>query len=104
MPTESNKSIFKLIRSNKERIEPIETAGIYRINYIDETGKKGAYVCETKRKIIKTAREYQSDIKHERMNTALNTLSRRVNIKIDFKNLIKLANYNNTEYTLLRVG
>ena len=65
MPTESNKSIFKLIRSNKERIEPIETAGIYRINYIDEKGIKGANIGQSKEKTIERAGEHQLDVKHK---------------------------------------
>ena len=90
VPFEPNKSIFKLIRLDKEKINLIEIAGIHRIDYTDETGKEGAYTGQTKNKIIERAREYWSDLKHERMNTALAKLNRRVSLKVDFKNPVKL--------------
>ena len=49
VPLESNKSIFSLIRSDKEKINPRDTAGINRINYIDETGKEKANIGQTKK-------------------------------------------------------
>ena len=62
---EGNKSIFKIIRSDKEKFNPLETAGIYRIYHIDETGEEGDTLGGTKKKTIERAGETPIAIGHK---------------------------------------
>ena len=44
---------FQRLISNKDRVDIGETAGTYKLNYINETNEKGFYIGKTKRKIKK---------------------------------------------------
>ena len=46
-----NQSIYQRIRYDYCSINPLETAGIYRINYHQKGGGTGAYIRKTKLKI-----------------------------------------------------
>ena len=88
-------NIFQHVKSDRDPINPLDTADIYRIEYTDENSKKGYYIRVTKRKINERLKEYQCDLKNAKSNTAIARLALKQNIKIDFKNAKKISNYNN---------
>ena len=83
-------------------IDPLETAGIYRINYHRGGGGTGAYISKTKRKIKERIAEHKRDIKLNKETTALAKLNRIEDIEIDFTHIKKLSNYENHNYALKR--
>lgn len=38
VPIKPNPNLFRLLRNEKSKIEPIETAGIYQLNLTDSNG------------------------------------------------------------------
>ena len=84
VPIKPNPSVFQRLRSNKDRIEINETAGIYRLNFINENNEKGCYIGKTKHKIKKRVTEHERDMRLNKGNTAIAQLNQKTNIKIDF--------------------
>ena len=97
-----NPSVFQRLRSDKDRIEINETAGIYRLNFINENNEKGCYIGKTKHKIKKRISEHERDIRLNKGNTVIAQISQRENIKINFKTPQKIANYVNENLSLKR--
>ena len=62
----------------------------------------GCYIGQTKRKISKRIEEHKRDIKLNKDSTALAQLNKKTEIKIDFENTKKLANYTNQSCALYR--
>lgn len=54
---------FQIIRSDIEKINYLQTSGIYRINFVNNEGYKGSYIGMTKRKIDDRIKEHKRDIK-----------------------------------------
>ena len=59
------------IKDNHNSVDPLETAGIYQINYRREGGRTGAYIGKIKRKIKECIVEHKRDIKLNKETTAL---------------------------------
>ena len=95
-----NKSICQRISDDRDRINPLETAGIYPINYSKEEGVTRAYIRKTKRKIKQCIAEHKRDIILNKETTALAKLNRKDDIEIDFTHIKKLSNYENHNYAL----
>ena len=55
IPVKPNKNIYQRIRDDRNSVDPLETADIYRINYRREERETGAYIGKTKRKITETS-------------------------------------------------
>ena len=91
-------NIFHYIKSDRDPINPLDTAGVYRIKYKDENSKKDYYIGVTKQKIYERSKEHLSDIKNAKNNTAIARLALNENIKIDFNKTKKLSIYNNRTY------
>ena len=53
---------FQRLISNKDRVDIGETAGTYKLNYINETNEKGFYIGKTKRTIKKKELKSMKDI------------------------------------------
>ena len=70
--------LFQRLRSEKVKIEIDETAGIYRLNFINENNEKGLL------KIKKRVTEHERDMRLNKGNTAIAQLNQKTNIKIDF--------------------
>ena len=50
IPIKPNPNILQRIRNDRDSINPLETAGIYKIEYEKEGEEKGSYIGMTKRK------------------------------------------------------
>ena len=61
VPIKPCPNIFQHIKSDRDLVNPLDTAGIYRIEYTDENNKKYYYVGVTKRKINERLKEHQSN-------------------------------------------
>ena len=48
----------------KNLIDPLDVAGVYRIEHKDENRDKGYYIGVTKRKINEIIKEHQGDVQH----------------------------------------
>ena len=51
IPIRPNRNIFQRIRKDQDSINPLETSGIYKIDFINKNDKAGSYIGMTKRKI-----------------------------------------------------
>ena len=92
-PIKPNPNIFQWIRNDRDPINPLETSGTYKIEYEKEAGKRGSCIGMSKRKIKNRIKKHQNDIKFEKFNVALAQFHKKKMIKIDFKNVRKIAQY-----------
>ena len=84
IPIKPNSNIFQQIRKDRDSINPLETSGIYKLEFINENNKTGSYIGMTKRKIKDRIKEHPSDISHNRQTPALAQLNTKKKIKIYF--------------------
>ena len=85
VPIKSSPNIFQHIKSDRDPVNPLDAADIYRIDYTDENNKKGYYIGVTKRKIKERLKEHQNDIKNSKSDTGIARLALNQNIKTNFK-------------------
>lgn len=98
-----NPTLLQLLRTDKQKQEEKETAGIYQIKYLEkDTGKIGSYIGMTSRKIKTRIKEHMNDIKYNKETTGLTRYNKKKELLIDFQNINKLANYNNMNYAYKR--
>ena len=71
------KYVDKRIRDDRDSVDPLEKAGIYRVNYRREGGRAEAYIGKSKRKIKERIAEHKRDIKLNKETTALAKLNRK---------------------------
>ena len=94
------KYVDKRIRDDRDSVDPLEKAGIYRVNYRREGGRAEAYIGKSKRKIKERIAEHKRDIILNKEITALAKLNRKEDIEIDFTHIKKPSNYENYNYAL----
>ena len=80
VPIQPSPNIIQHIKSDRDLVNPLDTAGVYRIKYTDENNKEGYYIGVTKQKINERLKEHQSDIKNSKNNTAIVRLALNQNI------------------------
>lgn len=102
LPIAPERTIFNRLRSEIEKPNLLETAGIYKINYKYNNEKQGVYIGMTKRKIRERMEEHKRDLRYGKITTALSKLSTEEVLEIDFEKVEKLAEYNSTQYALTR--
>ena len=66
-------NVFQYVKSDRDPINPLDSAEIYRIEYRDKNRDKGYYIGITKWKINERIKEDQGDIKNAKNNTASKT-------------------------------
>lgn len=102
VPIKPNNSIFALIRSDIDIIDPGESSGIYRIDFKDKQGSMNSYIGLTKRKIKERFKEHNRDLRFTSESTALARLNKKTGIDLTSLEIKKLSNYNNHSYAYMR--
>ena len=78
-------SLFQYVKSDRDPINPLDAAKIYRIEYTDKNRDKGYCIGVTKWKINGRIKEHQGNIKNGKNNiTIIARLALNKNIKTDF--------------------
>ena len=89
---------FQYVKSDRDLINPLDTAGVYRVEYTNENSEKDYYTGVTKLIINERIKEHQGYIKNGKNNTAIERLALNENIRFDFNKTKILSNYNNKTY------
>lgn len=97
-----NGCIFKIIRSDIQEINHLQTSGFYRINFVTNKGNKESYLSTSKRKLATSIKENKRDIKLINRILQQKILKRNFALNIGFKNRDKFNkfNFNNLNHAL----
>ena len=87
VPIKPAPNIYQILISDRNKIDPLETSGIYRIEF-NKDNEKGFCICLTKRRI----KEHKGDICNGTEKTAVTKITLIDNININYNKTKKLAN------------
>lgn len=89
MPIIQKLSIFKLIRTEIEKINQLTTSGIHNIKFKDSERKEGVNRGMTKRKIEERVKQRETDSRLNKNLTAISRLNSKSLIEINFNDFEK---------------
>ena len=87
VPVKLALNISQILKSDRDKVDPVETSAIYRIKY-SKDNKTGHYIGLTKRKIKERVKEHKGDICNNRGKTSIAKIAQTKNISINITVLI----------------
>ena len=87
--------ICQTLKSDQDKIDPLETSGLYRIEF-NKNNKK--WILLLKRKVKERIKDYKGDIHNGREEEAVVKTTLNDNMNINYNKAKKLANYNDRSY------